>query len=192
VLIATLVLVALTTVGALAVMSVRTSLEANGHARFRDVALYAAESGVAAGMEYLRAHADPVTYWTALVKPNNEDPAAPAGILGNGAQPGSDDGVLSDDASAWYEVSILNNVGDPELAIGGDRDARVVLRATGHGPDRTSVTLEVEVEASGSIGLGGRPCPGYGQRGMGEDGAGRNDCLGTIDPGDTTVFSPGG
>ena len=38
----------------------------------------------------------------------------------------------------------------------------------------------------------GRPCPSYGQKGMAEDGAGRNDCLTTVISTDVATYSPGG
>jgi hypothetical protein len=36
------------------------------------------------------------------------------------------------------------------------------------------------VVANNADRLAGRPCPSYSQKGLSEDGAGRNDCLGTF------------
>ena len=35
------------------------------------------------------------------------------------------------------------------------------------------------------------PCPAYGQRGVAEDGAGRNDCVGDINDTDVATYRPG-
>lgn len=182
-------MLALVTLGGLAATSVSGGIRATGHARFEAMGLYAAESGAAAGKAFLRANIDPVLYWSKYVNPGNA-PSTPATIFGNGSRPGATGNPFSADTPIWYEVSVINNPGDPEIAEGGDSDARVILRATGHAPGNTAVTIEVEVHAAGVISLGGRPCPGYGQRGLGEDGAGRNDCLETISSTDTSVFHP--
>jgi hypothetical protein len=91
----------------------------------------------------------------------------------------------------WYSVEILNNPSDPRLAAGEDSDARVILRATGRGPNGAIAIVELEVSGAGATGIG-RPCPGYGQKGLAEDGAGRNDCLGTVNISDTATLRPGG
>ena len=46
--------------------------------------------------------------------------------------------------------------------------------------------------SAGPVGGLGRPCPSYGQKGMSEDGAGRNDCLTTVISTDVATYSPGG
>lgn len=183
-------MLALVTLGGLAASAVGSGIRATGHARFRAMALYAAESGAAAAMAYLRSNVHPALYWSTYVNPDNANPQSPTAIYGNGIRPGDANSPFSVDTPVWYEVLILNNPGDPELASGGDSDARVIVRAIGHAPGRTAVTIDVEVHAAGAISLGSRPCPGYGQRGLGEDGAGRNDCLETISSTDTAVFHP--
>lgn len=176
-------------VSGLAVMHVQKAVRAGAHERFSSVALFAAESGVAAAMDYLRDTLDPATYWSGLVSPGNGTISAPAEIPGNGARPGSGPAILSADLGAWFEVSVRNNPDDPGFAAGDDLDGIVVVRAVGHGPDAALVTLEVEVVAT-EVAQASRPCPGYGQRGMSADGAGRNDCLGHIDGTDTGSFRP--
>ena len=181
----------LITLGGMTVLSVQGGLSAISHDRHRSVALYAAESGNAAAMVYLRAHVQPApTYWNAVVNPRNVNPAMPAEIIGNGALPGDRANVFSNDIVAWYEVEILNNLEDDGYAAGDDNDGIVVIRSTGHGPNGTTAQVEWRVQPSTVVG-NGRPCPSYGQRGVAEDGAGRNDCLGSISSTDTATYRPG-
>jgi esterase/lipase superfamily enzyme len=150
-LIVTLVTItALLVLGALTVRTLRTELVQTSQAGFAQVALYAAESGVAAGLEHLRGRCDPERGFTAFVEPDNRAPHSPAGIAGNGARPG-EPGNLFDrvdrTAGAWYEVTVLNNAGDPGLSAGEDTDRTVVRRAPGRGPGRAATTVEVEARA---------------------------------------------
>ena len=123
---------------------------------------------------------DARTYWTAWVTPGNDEPLlSPDGIAGNRARPGEAGNLFSPELRAWYEVEIVNNPDDPGLIAGQDLDARVILRATGHGPNGTVSRIEWELYQAEAIGLG-RPCPSYAQQGIDADGAGLNDCMGTI------------
>ena len=189
--VAMLALVALISLGGLTALAVQSSSATSGHDRFKAISLYAAESGASAGMDFLRRNIDAAQFWGAYVSPNNSTPVSPTGIAGNAIQPGVAGNLLSPEMQAWYEVTILNNVGDAEFAAGTDSDARVILRVTGHGPNGALSQIELDVNASGITGLG-RPCPVYGQKGMAEDGAGRNDCLSVIEAGDVGTFRPGG
>lgn len=186
-----IVLTGLVALGGLTVLAVQGGIGAAGHERHRTTALYAAESGAAAAMDYLRRNVDSVSKWSALVEPDNDMPQMPADIVGNGVAHGADGNLFSADTLAWYEVEILNNLDDAGYAAGDDRDGRVIIRATGYGPGGATAQVEwqVGVEVKGA---GGRPCPGYGQKGMAEDGAGRNDCLSTIVATDVATYSPGG
>jgi hypothetical protein len=188
--VALVILVALLGLGGYAAVSVKQSIAQVGHDRHEQAALYAAESGVAAGIEFLRRHYDELDNWSAFVTPNNEAPVSPPEVRGNGARPGEPGNLFDEDSAAWYEVSFFNHIGDPELALGNDSDGRILVHSVGHGPNGTSVSLEVEVRADGSVSLGGRPCPAYAQRGIAEDGAGRNDCLGAV-IGEVATFEPG-
>ena len=181
----------LITLGGMTVLSVQGGLSAISHDRHRSVALYAAESGGAAAMVYLRAHVQPApTYWNTVVNPRNVNPEMPAEIIGNGALPADSDNVFSADMNAWYEVEILNNLEDDGYVAGDDNDGIVVIRSTGHGPNGTTAQVEWRVQPSTVVG-NGRPCPSDGQRGVAEDGAGRNDCLGSISSTDTATYRPG-
>ncbi len=186
-----LALVVLTTMGTLAVLSlqsVRGGQRTAANDRFRTVAMYAAESGAAAAMEFLRTSLNPSTGFGALVSPANSAPQLPSGILGNERPPGDAANPFSADLSAWYAVEILNNRGDAGFAAGTDQDKRVVIRSTGRGPDGAVAIIEWEVQAAGAA--LSRPCATYAQKGQGDDNAGRNDCLGAIDSSQSATFTP--
>ncbi len=189
-LVALVILVALLGLAGYAAVSIQQTTAQTGHDRHEQVALYAAESGVAAGIEFLRRHYDENDHWSAFVSPHNENPPSPDGIRGNRAKPGEPDNIFREDSGAWYEVSIYNHIGDPQLPSGIDSDARVLVHAVGYGPNDTSVSLEVEIRGAGAVSLSGRPCPGYAQRGIAEDGAGRHDCLDAVVH-DTASIEPG-
>lgn len=185
-----LTLVALLGLGSITALSVQSDTAAAGSERQKLMATYAAESGVAAGMQFLRENLNATTAWTDLVTPDNSSPQEPNLVVGQGQQPGSAGNVFTASQRMWYRVQIFNNVGDPGLATGDDEDQRVILRSTGFGPNGASAIVEVEVRAMGGP-PGGVPCPVYGQRGIAYDGAGRNDCLGVINAGDVQAFRPG-
>lgn len=190
-LIVLIALIALATLGSLTVTSVQDSSIAASSERFHAIALYAAESGVAATMEYLRSTVNSSTRFTSLISARNASPRSPSEILGNGVAPGAPGNLFSADLKAWYTVQLLNNRDDPGFAIGSDEDAVLVIRATGYGPGGAIAILEWEVQAAG-ISTIGRPCPGYGQKGLSEDGSGRNDCMQAINISDTATYRPGG
>jgi len=183
-------LVALLTLGSLSALSVQSDLAASGSEREKTIATYAAESGIAAGMVFLRQNLDTTSNWSALVTPSNSAPMEPNLVAGTGVQPGQSGNLFTPELRAWYRVQLLNNVGDPGYATGDDQDGRVILRAIGYGPDGATAIVEVEVRAMGGTPVG-RPCPVYGQRGIADDGAGRNDCLGVVNAGDSATYTPG-
>lgn len=189
--VALIVLTGLVALGGLTVLAVQGSVSSAGHARHRSTALYAAESGAAAAMDYVRRNVDTTTKWSAFVEPSNVSPQMPADIVGNGVVHGAPGNLFAPDIRAWYEVEILNNLDDDGYALGDDNDGRVIIRSTGHGPNGTVAQVEWQVGVQ-VTGAGGRPCPGYGQKGMAEDGAGRNDCLTNIVATDVATYSPGG
>lgn len=185
---AMVVLTALATLSSLAVVSVRGGIATAGNDRFHTIAVYAAESGAAAAMDFLRKNVNQATYWTAYVSANNGTVQQPS-LPGNNAQPAATGNLFSSDTRAWYSVQILNNQSDTGYATGADNDGRVIIRSTGYGPNGAVAQIDWEVFASSVSGLG-RPCPAYAQKGMSEDGAGRNDCLGTIDITQSSTFNP--
>ena len=148
-----IVLVALGTIAGLTVISVQGgSATANTH-RFSSMALYAAESGAAAAMQFLKANVHPETgpaadrYFSLLVEPGNTSPQSPAGIPGNNLQPGATGNLLSSDQQGWYEVTLLNNRSDPGLVAGNDLDGIILIQVTGHGPNGAIKKLEWEVRS---------------------------------------------
>lgn len=190
--VALIALTGLVTLGSLTVLSVQGGIAAVGHDRHKSVALYAAESGAAAAMDFLRSNVKSVPiYFSELVEPDNISPQRPTGIVGNLALPGAAGNLFSLDMNAWYEVEILNNRDDPGYAVGDDNDERVIIRATGHAANGAMAQVEWQVRANAVTGLG-RPCPTYAQKGMAEDGAGRNDCLSTVVSTDVATYSPSG
>ena len=157
------VLVALGTIAGLTVISVQGgSAAANTH-RFSSMALYAAESGAAVAMQYLKANVQPSTapidqrYFSALVN-NDNNPLLPlADLPGNNIQPGVAGNLLSNDQQGWYEVTLLNNRTDPGLKVdfGNDTDGIIIIQVTGHGPNGAMKKLEWEVRSES--GIAGRP-----------------------------------
>lgn len=184
-------LTSLIALGGITVLSIQSGISAVGQDRSKSVALYIAESGAAAGADYLRKNVNGTTKYSEFVNPNNASPQMPSGIVGNGARPGQAGNLFSTDMNAWYEVEVLNNVEDPGFAIGDDTDKTIIIRSTGHGPNGAVAQVEWYVRADAVSGLG-RPCPSYGQKGMSEDGAGRNDCLTNVVSSDVATYSPGG
>lgn len=183
-------LTGLVTLGGITVLSIQSGITAVGQDRSKSVALYIAESGAAAAADFLRKNVNSTTKFSDFVNPNNTNPQKPSGIVGNGARPGEAGNLFSTDQNAWYEVEILNNLEDTGFAAGDDIDKTIIIRSTGHGPNGAVAQVEWYVRADAISGLG-RPCPSYGQKGMAEDGAGRNDCLTTVVSTDVATYSPG-
>jgi hypothetical protein len=189
-LLALIVLGALGTLSALTVVSVQGGIATAGNDRFHSIAVYAAESGGAAAMDFLRKNLNLSTGWASFVSPGNASPPQPA-IAGNNQAVGSTANPFSSDMLGWYSVQILNNRADSGYATGADNDKRVVIRSTGYGPNGAIAVIEWEITGQNATGLG-RPCSVYSQRNESEDDSGRNDCLGVINTGDTATFRPGG
>src|SRR5688572_1627325 len=136
--IALIALTGLITLGSLTVLSVQGGLATSGHDRFQAIALYAAESGAASAVDYLRKNYDGVNgKWEAFVSASNIDPPHPTGIPGNGKQPGDAENLFTPSMQSWFDVAVLNNREDDGFAGGGDLDGRVIIRSTGYGPNGT-------------------------------------------------------
>ena len=185
-----IVLSALGTLSALTVVSVEGGLATTGNDRFHAIAVYAAESGGAAAMDFLRKNVNLSTGWTTYVSANNASPPQP-NLPGNNLANGVAGNLFSSDILGWYSVQILNNRDDTGFATGADNDKRVVIHSTGYGPNGAVAVIEWDITAENVTGLG-RPCSVYAQRNESEDDSGRNDCLGVINTSDTATFRPGG
>ncbi len=184
---AMIVLVALATLSGLTVVSVQGGIATTSNERFHTLAVYAAESGGAAAMDYLRANVgNGGAGWSTYVAANGA--ATPLAAIGNNVAPGVTGNPLDLDVRSSYTVEVYNNRSDPGYAAGNDLDNRVVVRSTGHGPNGAVAIIEWDLQAGTQSTA--RPCPGYGQKGLSEDGAGRNDCLGTINTSSTATFTP--
>ncbi len=189
-LLALIVLGALGTLSALTVVTVQGGLATAGNDRYHAIAVYAAESGGAAAMDFLRKNINLSTGWTAYVSPRNTTPQQPT-FPGNNQAVGATGNVFSADLLASYSVQILNNRNDPGYTLGTDGDKRVVIHSTGYGPNGAVAVIEWDVSGAAALGIG-RPCSVYSQRNESEDDSGRNDCLGVINTGDSATFRPGG
>lgn len=187
---AMIVLASLGTLSSLTVVSVQGGIATAGNERFHAIATYAAESGAAVAMDYLRKHLNLSTGWKSYVSANNAHPPQP-NLPGNNQVSGAAGNLFSADVRGWYSVEILNNRGDSGFSTGDDNDKRVVIRSTGYGPNGAVAVVEWEISAQNAVGAG-RPCSVYAQKNESEDDSGRNDCLGAINTGDTATFRPGG
>jgi len=149
-LLALIVLSALATLGSLTVVSVQSSLTSSTMDRAQTIAMYAAESGGVLAMDFLRNHFDNVAGWSALVTPANAGaaPLSAALLPSNGALPGTPGNPFSSDQRAWFSATILNNRDDPSFhePANCDRDARVIIRVTGNGPQGSLAIIEWEVQ----------------------------------------------
>ena len=187
---AMIVLTALGALGALTVVSVQGGIASASSDRFHAIAVYAAESGGAAAMDFLRKNINLTTGWKSYLSPSNATPPQP-NLPGNNQDVGTGGNPFSSDMQGSYKVEILNNRSDTGFATGDDNDKRVIIRATGYGPNGAVAVVEWEITGQSVTGLG-RPCSVYSQRNESEDDSGRNDCLGAINTGDTATFRPGG
>jgi hypothetical protein len=149
-LLALIVMSSLATLGSLTVVSVQSSLKASTNDRSGSIATYAAESGGAIAIEFLRTTyvealvPSPTAFWSAYTHPKNltiEVPAFPS----NGALPGSPGNPFSADQNAWFNVELLNNRDDPDFNGGTDQDGQLIIRSTGHGPQGSVAIIEWEV-----------------------------------------------
>jgi len=185
-----IVLTALGTLSAMTVVTVEGGIATTGNDRYHAIAAYAAESGAAVAMDYLRKNLNLSTGWAAYITPSNLNPPSP-GLAGNNADVGASNNLFSSDVPGSYSVQIYNNRSDSGYALGTDADKRVIIHSTGYGPNGAIAVVEWEISGAGAAGLG-RPCSVYAQRDESEDGSGRNDCLGSINTSDTATFRPGG
>src|SRR5262245_48322821 len=104
-LLAMIVLAALGTLSALTVVSVEGGIATVGNDRYHQIAVYAAESGGAAAMDFLRKNLNLTTGWTAFVSANNANPPQPD-LPGNNQDVGTSGNLFSSDVPSWYSVQI--------------------------------------------------------------------------------------
>lgn len=138
-------LIGLLSVGLLTLSGVRRGSVSAKHERFHSVALFAAESGLSAGMAYMRTRSSD---WATFASANNSTPYVPDDLPGNGVSYEDANSTFSGELNLWYEVTILNNEDDPNFAV-GESDGIMTIRSVGHGPDGATVVLEMDVDAAG-------------------------------------------
>ncbi len=189
--VALIALVALLGIGGITMLSVQSETKSSGEDRFQQMALYAAESGAAVGMEYLRTSCSATNMFSAFVTPSNSAPITPPAILGNNKKPGIPGNLFQASSQAWYQVSVLNNLTDQGFAAGTDLDGDVILHVIGYGPNQTQVTLELEVYSAQCVAAFCEQ--DFAQKNVN----GRNDavaaCSQQVDPGGgmRTIVTPG-
>jgi hypothetical protein len=154
-LLALIVLSALATLGSLTVVSVQSSLKTSTNDRAQAIAMYAAESGGAIVMDFLRNNFNLATGWSAYVTPSNTPPFVPTTAQipsvtvrpPPGPPPPPSANPFSLDQNAWYEAMLLNNRDDPGFAdpSDNDKDGRIIIRITGHGPQGSLAIIEWDV-----------------------------------------------
>jgi len=159
-LLALIVMSALATLGSLTVVSMQSSIQMSTNNRAQEIALYAAESGAAVTMDFLRRTFDASggisTSWGNYCTANNAAPLVPMApfILSSDALPGdlANHNLFSADQQAWYHIDILNNPDDQGFATGTgtcDTDGILIIRSTGHGPQGSVAIVEWEVQRVG-------------------------------------------
>lgn len=152
-----IVLVGLGTIAGLTVISMQSSSATTNNSRFSTIAVYAAESGAVAAMDYLRKNtgtpAGPPKYLSAFVTTSNTAVVPNLAIPGNDVLTGGPGNLLSADQRSSYTVLILNNRSDPNFAAGADMDSDgiVTLHVTGRGPNGSIAELEWEIKTDGDV-----------------------------------------
>ena len=157
-LLALIVMSALATLGSLTVVSMQSSLKTSTSDRAQAIALYAAESGAAVAMDFLRANFSVATGWSNYVTPSNTNvvPVPVALIPSNGVAARQVGNLFGNDQNASYSIQLFNNRDDPgfhrndplfapQVGI-NDTDARIIIRVTGSGPQGALAILEWEVQ----------------------------------------------
>jgi hypothetical protein len=150
-LIALIVMSALATLGSLTVVSVQSSLKVSTNDRAQAIATYAAESGAAVAMDYLRSllPAQGAGFarsqsWDTLL--STALPGTPLPFPSNGAPPGPLPSLLDPKLNASYSVVLFNNRDDPG-GPASNEDWTVIIRSTGVGPQGSVAIVEWEVQA---------------------------------------------
>jgi hypothetical protein len=138
--VALVAVVALLGIGMVTMLAVRSDTSASASDRFQQIALYAAESGAHAGIDFLRGNCrTDNTFFSQYIG------TTPSGITGNGIKYGQAGNPFTASPETYYSVSVKNNVAESTSAT--DTDGSVILHSVGYGPNNTQVTIEVEVSS---------------------------------------------
>jgi Tfp pilus assembly protein PilX len=138
--VALVAVVALLGIGMVTMLSVRSDTSASGSDRFQQIALYAAESGAYAGVDFLRSNCKTDgSFFSQFLG------TSPSGITGNNIAAGVSGNPFSNMPSTYYQVTIQNNA--TEASSTTDTDGMVILHSVGYGPNNTQAIVEVEVSS---------------------------------------------
>jgi hypothetical protein len=162
-LLALIVMSALATLGSLTVVSMQSSIQLSTNDRAQAIALYAAESGAAVAMDFLRRNFDPsgafsafASSWSTYCTANNSLPLVDMHqyIPSSDALPGDPghNNLFDGDQNAWFHIDILNNRDDQGFTTNTstcDTDGILIIRSTGHGPQSSVAILEWTVQRVG-------------------------------------------
>jgi Tfp pilus assembly protein PilX len=159
-LLALIVMSALATLGSLTVVSMQSSIQMATTNRAQEIALYAAESGAAVAMEFLRRNFNAstssiATSWSTYCVANNAPPLVQMStVIPSSDAPPTDrtNNLFSVDQQAWFHIDVLNNRDDPGFATNTgtcDTDGILILRSTGRGPQGSLAIVEWKVQRVG-------------------------------------------
>jgi Tfp pilus assembly protein PilX len=138
--VALIAVVALLGIGMVTMLSVRSDTSASGSDRFQQVAVYAAESGAYAGVDFLRSNCKTDgTFFSQFLG------TSPTGITGNNVAAGASGNPFSSMPSTYYQVTIKNNATEASATV--DTDGMVILHSVGYGPNNTQAVVELEVSS---------------------------------------------
>jgi Tfp pilus assembly protein PilX len=169
-LLALIVLSALATLGSLTVVSMQSSIQMSTNDRAETIALYAAESGAAVAMDFLRRNFDAsgafstlATSWSTYCAPNNGPLVVMSTYIpSSDAPPGDPKNLFDRDQNAWFHIDMLNNRDDqgfPTNTGTCDTDGILIIRSIGHGPQGSMAIVEWEVQRVGYRGSQRSPAP---------------------------------
>lgn len=162
-LLALIVMSALATLGSLTVVSMQSSIQMSTNDRTQTIAMYAAESGAAVAMDFLRKNFDAsgaapfnaTTSWGAYCTANNAGLMDMSTVISSSdARPGdaAHHNLFSPDQNAWFHIDIVNNRNDPGYTTNPpncDNDGILIIRSTGHGPQGSLAIVEWTVQRVG-------------------------------------------
>jgi hypothetical protein len=162
-LLALIVMSALATLGSLTVVSMQSSIQLSTNDRAQAIALYAAESGAAVAMDFLRRNFDSsgafsafATSWSNYCTANNGPTLVDMHqyIHSSDALPGDPghNNLFDLDQNAWFHIDILNNRNDQGFTTNTstcDTDGILIIRSTGHGPQGSVAIIEWTVQRVG-------------------------------------------
>jgi Tfp pilus assembly protein PilX len=138
--VALVAVVALLGIGMVTMLSVRSDTSASASDRFQQIALYAAESGAYAGVDFLRSNCKTDgSFFSQFLG------TSPAAIVGNNIAYGTAGNPFSNMPGTYYQVTIQNNA--TELTPTIDTDGMVILHSVGYGPNNTQSIVELEVSS---------------------------------------------